>query len=80
MHSCISCLCIVVAVLFANMSSIGVTCVVLCTTDSFLSGVISALWLRVSRSPMVHACRDPRLPIPLFYALVGPLPYSRTSQ
>ena len=61
-------------VLLVDTPSIGVT------TDSFLFIVISALWLRAPRSPVVHAYRDPRLPVPLFRALVEPLPYSRTSQ
>ena len=80
MHSCISCLCIVVLVFLADTPSLGVTRVVLCTTVSSYSRVRSELWLRVSRSPVVRAGRDPCLPIPLFYAVVGPLSCSRTSQ
>ena len=68
------------AVLLADMPSIGVTRVILCMTDSFLSGVRSALWLRAPCSPVVHAYHDPCLPVPLFCALVEPLPCSRTNQ
>ena len=74
MHSCLSCLCIVVLVLLADTPSIGVTRVVLCTTDSSCARVRSELWLRVSRSPVVHAGRDPRLPIPLSALLSDPCP------
>ena len=43
-------------------------------TDSSCSRVRSELWLRVSRSPVVHAGRDPRLPIPLSALLSDPYP------
>ena len=74
------------AVLLEDTPSIGATCVVWCTTASFLFGVISTRWFRAPHSPVVHADRDPRLPVPkdlpvpLFRTLVGPLPCSRTSQ
>ena len=71
------------AVLLADTLPISVTRVGVMSDCARLScscsGVRSALWLRAPRSPMVHAGHDPRLSIPLFYALVGPLPCSRTS-
>ena len=61
-------------VLLADTSSIGVTCVVLCMTESFLFRVISALWLHARRSPVVHVGRDPRLPVLFFVFLSDPCP------
>ena len=62
------------AVLLADTPSIGVMRVVLCMTNSSCSRVRSELWLRVSRSPVVHAGRDPRLPVPLFALLSDSCP------
>ena len=65
-------------VLLADTPSIGVTRVGLMSECARLprscSRVRSALWLRVSRSPVVHAGRDPRLPIPLSMLLSDPCP------
>ena len=74
MHSCISYLCIVVPILLVDTPSLGVTRVVLCMTVSSYSRGRSELWLRVSRSPVVHAGHDPRLPIPFSALLSDPCP------
>ena len=77
-------LCIVALVLLVDMPSIGVTRVGLMSDGARLSRscsrVRSTLWLRAPCSPVVHAGGDPCLYVPLFYALVGPLPCSHTSQ
>ena len=61
-------------------ASIRATRVVLCMTDLFLVWSYFCTVASCSTFAVVHACRDPCLPVPLFYALVGPLPCSRTSQ
>ena len=49
---------------------IDVMRVILCTTDS--STV--ERWLRAPRLPVVHACRDPRLPVHFSALLSDPFP------
>ena len=38
------------------------------------SGITAELWLRASRSPVVHVCRDPRLSVLLSAFLLDPCP------
>ena len=58
----------------SNSNTVTTTKALLTRLTRSYSGVITALWLRAPRSPMVHACRDPRLPVLFFALLSDPCP------
>ena len=62
------------AVLLADAPFIAVTRVYCARLTGPCSGITTELWLRATRSPVVHACPDPHLPVLLSVLLSDPCP------